>query len=207
MIYVILGGPASGKGTRSKILSRELNIPHISTGEILRKVAETDEIIRKKLANGLLISDDITTDLLYERLCMDDCSNGFVIDGYPRTLNQAYLLDELLEKLNTSLTGVIELTVPDEVVFERILGRSECSICGKTYGNDIKPRIVNICDVCSGTLVKRSDDNEETLKNRINIYKDKSRPITQYYKEQELLVTIDASNNPERILSVINHTV
>lgn len=207
MIYVILGGPASGKGTRSKILSRELNIPHISTGEILRKVAETDEIIREKLANGLLISDDITTDLLYERLCMDDCSNGFVIDGYPRTLNQAYLLDELLEKLNTSLTGVIELTVPDEVVFERILGRSECSICGKTYGNDIKPRIVNICDVCSGTLVKRSDDNEETLKNRINIYKDKSRPITQYYKEQELLVTIDASNNPERILSVINHTV
>lgn len=204
MIYVILGGPASGKGTRSKILSKELCIPHISTGEILRKVAETDEVIRENLTKGFLISDDITTDLLYERLCKEDCSNGFVIDGYPRTVNQAYLLDELLEKLNTSLTGVIELTVPDEVVFERILGRSECSICGKSYGSGIKPKIVNICDVCCGTLVKRSDDNEETLKTRINVYKEKSRPILEYYKEKELVMTIDASNNPEKILSVIS---
>lgn len=207
MIYVILGGPASGKGTRSRILCEELNIPHISTGELLRKVAEKDEEIRERLTNGYLISDEITTDLLYERLSKEDCMNGCVIDGYPRTLNQAYLLEELLEKLNTSLTGVIELTVPDEVVFERILGRSECSICGKSYGNEVKPRIVNICDVCNGTLVIRSDDNEETLKNRINIYKEKSKPIIEYYEEKELHMTIDASNNPEKILSVINCNV
>lgn len=207
MIYVILGGSASGKGTRSRILCKELNIPHISTGELLRKVAEKDEEIREKLTNGYLISDEFTTDLLYERLSKEDCSNGFVIDGYPRTLNQVYLLDEILEKLNTSLTGVIELTVPDEVVFERILGRSECSICGKSYGNEVKPRIVNICDVCSGTLVTRSDDNEETLKKKIDIYKEKSKPIIEYYKERELHMTIDASNNPEKILSVINCNV
>lgn len=203
MIYVILGGPASGKGTRSKILCEHLNLPHISTGEILRKVAEEDEDIREQLANGQLISDEIITALLYQRLKKDDCANGCIIDGYPRILNQAYLLDDLLKNLGTKLTKVIELTVPDEVVFERILGRYECSTCGFIYGSNIKPKIVNICDKCGGILVKRSDDNEETLQNRINIYKEKSSPIINYYKGKNLHVTIDASDNPERILSVI----
>lgn len=204
MIYVILGGPASGKGTRAKILCEVLGIPHISTGEILRKVAEEDEIIREKLTNGVLISDDFITALLYARLCKDDCSNGCVIDGYPRTLNQAFLLDNLLEKLGTKLDGVIQLTVLDEVVFDRILGRCECSVCGQIYGNGIKPKVVNICNTCGGSLVKRSDDNEETLKSRINVYKEKSKPILEYYKGDGLVITIDASSNPEKVLSAID---
>ncbi|MDD4407376.1 MAG: nucleoside monophosphate kinase [Bacilli bacterium] len=204
MICVILGGPASGKGTRAKILCEKLGIPHISTGELLRKVAEENDEIREKLANGNLISDDFTTALLYSRLTKEDCLNGCVIDGYPRTLNQAFLLDDMLEKLGTKLDGVIQLTVSDEVVFERILGRSECSVCGKIYGSNIKPRIVNICDSCGGTLVKRSDDNEETVRNRINIYKEKSKHIIDYYKGDGLVVSIDASSNPENVLSVID---
>lgn len=204
MIYVILGGPASGKGTRAKILCEQLGVPHISTGEILRKVAEEDNVMQKKLANGTLISDDVITALLYARLCKKDCLNGCVIDGYPRTLNQAFLLDNLLKNLGTKLTGVIELTVTDEVVFDRILGRCQCSVCGKTYGNDIKPKVVNICDTCGGTLVKRSDDNKETLKNRINVYKEKSKPIIQFYKGEGLVLTIDAANNPEKVLSAID---
>lgn len=204
MIYVILGGPASGKGTRAKILCEKLSVPHISTGEILRKVAQENYEIREKLANGVLISDDIITALLYARLCKEDCLNGYVIDGYPRTLNQAFLLDNMLKNLGVKLDGVIELTVTDEVVFDRILGRCQCSACGKIYGNDISPKIVNICDTCGGNLVKRSDDNEVTLKNRINVYKEKSKPIIQFYKGEGLVLTIDAANNPEKVLSAID---
>ena len=127
MIYILTGGPATGKGTRSDILANALEIPHISTGDMLRNVAKKNLEIREKLSNGELISDEIITDLLEQRILEDDCKEGFVLDGYPRTLKQAELLDVLLAKYGRAVTKVMELTIPDELAFKRILGRSKCT--------------------------------------------------------------------------------
>lgn len=204
MFYVVLGGPGSGKGTRSKILSKKLGIPHISTGEILRKVSETDPIIRDKLAKGIHISDDIITELLCDRISQDDCKYGCVIDGYPRNINQAKILDNFIERLGKKLKAAILLEVSDEIIVSRILERKECPKCGRIYGLDLKPKIENLCDDCYSRLLKRSDDTEETLKTRLNLYHSKSQPIIDYYEKKDILVTIDASNNPKRILSVVS---
>ena len=203
MFYAILGGPATGKGTISKILCQELHIPHISTGDILRKVNKIDPDIQKRLDQGLLIPDEIITTLLYNRISESDCSNGCVIDGYPRNLKQAYLLDNILEKLGKQLSATIELTVPDELVFRRVLERKQCIKCGNIYGLDMPSKTKNICDNCHGELITRSDDTKETLKTRIDLYKMKSQPILDYYKSKGLLITIDSSDNPNKILNVL----
>lgn len=200
MIFIITGGPATGKGTRSDILSRELDIAHISTGEILREVAETDVEVKEKLSRGELISDDIITRLLSDRLKKDDCSNGFILDGYPRTKNQIELLNGILDEMGVSINKVIELVVPDELAFRRILERKTCEKCGKMYGIDFPSKVENICDNCSGNLVIRTDDTKETLKKRIETYKANSKNILEYYKEKGLLKTVDASVNPEDIV-------
>ena len=140
MVYVMTGGPATGKGTRSDILAKALNIPHISTGDILREVAKKDENMKAKLSRGELISDEIITKLLDDRISKDDCKDGFILDGYPRTLEQIKLLDEVLLKYGKKVDKVIELTVPDELVFKRILERKKCENCGKMYGIDFPPR-------------------------------------------------------------------
>ena len=200
MVYIITGGPATGKGTRSDILSNALNIPHISTGDILREVATRDEDVRNKLSRGELISDEIITKLLSERLEQDDCKNGFILDGYPRTLAQIELLNEVLEKLGKKIDRVIELVVPDELAFKRILERKKCVNCGKTYGIDFPPVVENVCDDCGGKLEIRTDDTKETLKKRIDTYKNNSKGILEYYRNKGLLKTVDASTHSERIV-------
>lgn len=200
MVYIITGGPATGKGTRSDILSNALNIPHISTGDILREVATRDEDVRNKLSRGELISDEIITKLLSERLEQDDCKNGFILDGYPRTLAQIELLNEVLEKLGKKIDRVIELVVPDELAFKRILERKKCVNCGKTYGIDFPPVVENVCDDCGGKLEIRTDDTKETLKKRIDTYKNNSKDILEYYRNKGLLKTVDASTHSERIV-------
>lgn len=203
MFYTILGGPAAGKGTMSKILCEELHIPHISTGDLLRKLSETNPDIAEKLSNGLHISDDIVTELLYKRIILEDCSNGCVTDGYPRSLEQAIALDDILAKLGKKLTKAIQLTVPDEIVFKRILERRECPKCKRSYGVNFPSKVENICDDCKCELTTRTDDTEETLKTRIDLYNAKVQPIINYYRDKGILVTIDASDSPEKILEVI----
>lgn len=200
MVYIITGGPATGKGTRSDILAKALDIAHISTGEILREVAKTNEDIKDKLSKGELISDEIITDLLRERLSKDDCKKGFILDGYPRTLNQIYLLNDLLEELGRKIDKVIELTAPDELVFKRILERKSCEKCGKMYGIDFPSKVENVCDDCGGTLIVRTDDTKETLKARIDTYNKNSKEILEYYKNVGLLKTVDSSAHPEDIV-------
>lgn len=200
MIYILTGGPATGKGTRSDILAKALDIPHISTGEILRDVSKTNEEIASKLAKGELISDEIITELLEDRITKKDCEKGFVLDGYPRTVSQIELLDELLEKLGRKITKVIELTAPDELVFKRILERRQCENCGKMYGIDFPPIKEDICDDCGGHLAIRADDTKETLKARIETYKKNSKDILEHYKKVGLLKTVDSSGHPERIV-------
>ena len=203
MIYVMIGGPATGKGTRSQILADSLNIPHISTGDILREESRNNLDMKAKLSRGELISDDVITNLLYKRLSQKDCDNGFVLDGYPRTLNQAKLLDELLNKLNKKITLVVELLASDELVFRRILERQSCPKCGKMYGLDFPPKVKGICDVCGAKLVTRSDDTKETLQKRIDVYKKNAEPIIEYYKNEGLLRSLDSSGHPERIVNEV----
>ena len=200
MIYILTGGPATGKGTRSEILAKALNIPHIATGDMLREVAQTNKDIADKLQNGVLISDDIITKLLEERIIKEDCKEGFVLDGYPRTYKQAELLDEILKKHNRKITKVMELVVPDELAFKRILERKKCEKCGKVYGIDFPPKVEDVCDDCGGHLSVRTDDTKETLLRRINTYRENAKAILEYYKNKGLLMTVDASHNPETVI-------
>ncbi len=203
MIYILTGGPATGKGTRSDILANALGIPHISTGDILREVSKTNFEIADKLSKGELISDEIITELLKKRIMEEDCKKGFILDGYPRTIKQTYLLNELLDSLGRKITKVIELTAPDELVYKRILERKKCDKCGKIYGIDFPPKFENVCDDCGGTLSVRTDDTKETLKARIDTYKENSKEILDYYKSVGLLKTIDSSGHPERIVEEV----
>jgi adenylate kinase len=199
----MLGGPATGKGTRSEILADKLKIPHISTGEILRVAAERNEDIRNKLSNGELIPDDVINELLYRRLIRQDCKNGFVLDGYPRKLEQVYALEAMMRKLEMKITKVIELVVPEEIVFKRVLERRECPDCGKSFGIDFPSMNGEYCDECGGKLVVRSDDTKETLKKRIETYEMLSRPILDYYKKRGMLKTVDSSSHPEKVLDML----
>ena len=200
MVYIITGGPATGKGTRSDILAKALDIAHISTGDMLREVAKTNEDIKNRLAKGELISDEIITNLLRERLQQEDCKNGFILDGYPRTLSQIHLLNDLLNELGRKIDKVIELIAPDELVFKRILERKRCEKCGKMYGIDFPPKVDDVCDDCGGPLFVRTDDTKETLKARIDTYKKNSKDILEYYKNEGLLKTVDSSAHPEEIV-------
>ena len=203
MNYILTGGPATGKGTRSEILAKALGIAHISTGDILREVSKKDETMKDMLSKGILIPDETMTKLLKERLMQDDCKKGFILDGYPRTINQVYELEKILDEMGVKIDKVIELTVPDELAFKRILERKKCEKCGKMYGIDFPPKVENVCDVCGGKLVIRTDDTKETLKARIDTYKKNSKEILEYYKNKGLLKTIDSSSHPERMVEEI----
>lgn len=200
MVYIITGGPATGKGTRSDILSKALGIPHISTGDLLREVAKTDKEISEKLSKGELISDEIITKLLDERISRPDCKDGLIIDGYPRTLKQIKLLDEVLAKYGKKVDKVIELLASDELVYKRILERKKCEKCGRMYGIDFPSKVLDVCDDCGGKLSVRTDDTKETLKARIDTYKANSKDILEYYKKNGLLLSVDSSGHPERIV-------
>ena len=203
MIYIITGGPATGKGTRANILSKKINVPHISTGDLLRKESEKNKEIAEKLSKGELITDELITKILYNRIIEKDCDNGFIIDGYPRTYPQVLMLDEMLNKLNKKIYKVIELVIPDELAFKRILERKSCSICKKSYGIDFSPIVENVCDKCGGKLVIRTDDTEETLRKRLDTYKKNSKEILGFYDKMGILKTIDASAHPEEIVEVV----
>lgn len=200
MVYIITGGPATGKGTRAEILSKALNIPHISTGDLIREFAKKDKKIADLLATGSLIGDDIITELLDKRISLDDCKNGFVLDGYPRTVEQIELLNQVLEKNSMKIDKVIELIASDELVFKRILERKQCKKCGKMYGIDFPSKVEDVCDDCGGELTVRTDDTKETLAKRIKVYKENSKEILEYYKKKGLLLSVDSSGHPERIV-------
>ncbi len=200
MIYILTGGPATGKGTRSDILAKTLNIPHISTGDMLRERAQKDEELKASLSRGELVPDSMINALLEERITRKDCVNGFVLDGYPRTYAQAVELDRLFEKYGLSITKVMELVVPDELAFKRILERKKCDNCGEQYGIDFPPEVDDVCDKCGGHLSIRTDDTKETLAKRINTYRENAKEILDYYRDKGLLYTYDASHNPESVV-------
>lgn len=197
---VILGGPGAGKGTQAMRIAEAREIPHISTGAIFRghmeQNSELGRAIRPYMDAGQLVPDDLTCRVVEQRLQQDDCRNGYILDGFPRTLPQARTLDELLERRGDRLDVVIELDVPDDEIVDRLSARRTCPACGKIFNLKFDPPATgnSKCDRpdCTGELVTRPDDREETVRQRIKVYHETTQPILEYYRERGLLRSVNS---------------
>ena len=201
---VFIAPPAAGKGTQAIILKDKFNIAHISTGDLLReeikKGTELGNILSEQMKSGKLISDEIVTDLLRKRLLEPDTNNGYILDGYPRNISQAEILENILDEINKPISHVIYLDIDSETALKRACGRLQCSNCGKIYNKYIdesKPKTVGICDECNIKLVHRSDDNEDSFKVRFETFMESTKPLIDFYKEKGLLHTVDSSISKE----------
>lgn len=208
MRLLIMGAPGAGKGTQAAFIKKEYNIAHISTGDMFRKAISektpTGIEAKKFIDQGLLVPDSVTNNLVRERLAEKDCENGFLLDGYPRNLDQACELDKILKDLNIKLDAVINISVDDNFLIERITGRRTCTKCGATYHIKAnKPKIEGVCDSCGSILIQRADDQEETIKNRLSVYYEKTEPVLSYYKKQNLVKNVQGIGNIEEIFDEI----
>lgn len=203
---ILLGAPGAGKGTNAKRITKAYNIPHISTGDMFREAIknhtklgdEASEYMKK----GLLVPDKVTIGLVHERLSKPDCKNGFLLDGFPRTIPQAEALKKIGEELNRPINYVIDISVPESVLKDRICGRRVCKVCGAPYHvTNMKPKVDGICDLCGGELIQRKDDNEEALKVRLSEYHKQTEPLVKFYKD--ILYTIDGTKDLDELLNEI----
>lgn len=207
---IFIAPPAAGKGTQSAIIEKKYNLPHISTGDILREESKKDtelgRYIAEVLSNGGLVKDEITYELLTNRLSKEDCKNGYVLDGFPRNIEQAYKYDEILKNLNQKLGYVIMLDISKEILEKRITGRRICQECGAVYNiNSPKemPQVESTCDKCKGRLYQRNDDNITSFNNRYELYIEKTKPLLDYYKEKGILYVISGNDTVERVSNKI----
>ena len=205
---VLLGPPGAGKGTQAVRLVEKYEIPHISTGDICRKnIKEGTELGKKAQENmnaGALVPDELVVDLVKDRLQQDDCKNGFLLDGFPRTIFQAEKLDEFLSESNLKMDIVINLKVEKEALIKRLTGRRVCKDCGASYHIvNIPPKKEGVCDICGGELIQRKDDNIETVENRINVYEEQTAPLIGYYKEAGSLVDFDGEASLDEVFDAI----
>lgn len=214
MNIIFLGAPGSGKGTQAQMLSKELNIPQISTGDALRKEVEEQSEIGKLaksyMDSGDLVPDEVVVNIIKNRIIQDDCQNGFILDGFPRNIAQAQTLDSMLESLSKKIDKVFNFDVDAEILVKRITGRYTCKNCNAVYNKFFKlPVKEGICDNCQGTeFNNRADDNEETLRSRLKVYNDLSKPLIGHYKKNNLLLSIKAVKSPplifEELLNAVN---
>lgn len=211
---IFIAPPAAGKGTQAAMLSSKYNIPHVSIGEVLRQAtkdnSERGKLIEYNLANGILVSNEITIELLKERLEQEDCNNGYILDGFPRTVEQADMYENLLKDLNKTLDCVIYLDVDKQTAINRTIGRLYCPKCGNMYNSlieELKPKKENICDSCNNELIKRTDDNMKTFEIRFNTYIEKTQPLINYYDAKGVLYRLngglDKENTFEQIEKII----
>lgn len=200
MNMIFLGAPGAGKGTQAGIVSEKFSIPTISTGNIIREALKSGTEIGKKLKQfldeGKLAPDNIVLDIVKERINKPDCENGFILDGFPRTIPQAEALDEM----GINIDIVIDIDVNDEEIVSRMSGRRVCEKCGASYNLAFnKPSVDGVCDKCSGTLVQRQDDHPEVVNKRLKVYHSETEPLKDYYKKQEKLVVIDGMREISQI--------
>ncbi|WML36253.1 adenylate kinase [Clostridium sp. OS1-26] len=198
MKIILLGPPGAGKGTQAKLITEKYSIPHISTGDIFRKnISEKTPLgieAKRYMDNGQLVPDEVTIGIVNDRLSMNDCENGFLLDGFPRTVKQAEALDSFLNSNDQKIDTALLIDVPKEFILERMTGRRVCSACGASYHIKFNtPKVENKCDVCGGPLVQRKDDTEETVKERLDVYDRQTQPLIQYYKEKNILAKVDGT--------------
>nr|WP_320146345.1 adenylate kinase [uncultured Anaeromusa sp.] len=212
MQILLMGPPGAGKGTQAAQLVKELGVPHISTGDMFRAaVKEGTELGKKAKAcmdAGQLVPDEITIGIVRERLTKADCKQGFLLDGFPRTLEQAEALGRTLEELGSRLDHVINITVPAEDLVARITGRRICRACGATYHVSFNPSSKkDRCDACDGELYQRNDDQEATVKSRLDVYEAQTRPLVNYYQDRGVYAEIDGRQDIDKVLADILKTL
>jgi adenylate kinase len=208
MRIVLLGPPGAGKGTQAKVLSRKLNLVHISTGDILRQnVSEKTPLgsqAKGFMEKGALVPDALVTQMLANRIDQPDTQKGFILDGYPRNALQAQTLDQMLDKLNTKIDFVFYLDSSEVVIIQRLSGRLVCTLCGENFHiKNMPPKVVMICDNCGSRLYQRSDDKTETIKRRLAIYRQDSAPVIEYYRKAKKLFRINSDEGAEVVLDEI----
>ncbi|MDE1150912.1 MAG: adenylate kinase [Micavibrio sp.] len=211
MRIILLGPPGAGKGTQASRLTAKYGVPSISTGDLFRaRVKDPNDPLGQQikaiLDAGTLVPDEITVKMISERIDHDDCKNGFILDGFPRSVSQAEALEKMLKEKNLKLDGVVQIGVDEEKLVERIAGRFSCSGCGEGYHDKFKqPAHANTCDKChkTGTFVRRADDNEKTVRERMHIYHTQTEPILPYYTERGMLKTVDGMADMDHVTAAI----
>lgn len=201
---VLMGPPGAGKGTQAKLISSTYSIPHISTGDIFRKqISEKTPLgikAKEAIDKGQLAPDDITIHIVEERIAMEDCKVGFLLDGFPRTVVQALALDSYLQHDCSSLDAVILVEVPRTEILERMTGRRVCLTCGASYHIHFNPtKVEGKCDLCGSEVVQRVDDQDDTVRRRLRIYDEQTQPLIKYYKEKNLLFVIDGTQDIKEV--------
>ena len=212
MNMIFLGLPGAGKGTQAKKVSAKYNIPHIATGDIFRNAIKNETSLGKKAKNyidkGELVPDEVTIGIVRNRLQEDDCQNGFILDGFPRTINQAEALNKIMEELNTELDLALYIKVSEKELIKRLSGRRVCEDCGATYHVEFNPpEKEGICDKCGGKLIQRSDDKEETVKNRIEVNREKTEKLIKYYKDEGILETIESNGGIDQVFNEVTSVI
>jgi adenylate kinase len=195
---VLLGPPGAGKGTQAKSICNRFSIPHVSTGDIFRKhISEMTPLgieAKRNIDKGLLVPDDITIQLVEERLKQDDCQKGYLLDGFPRTVTQAEALDDFLDNIKDGLSTALLIDVPKDFIIDRMSGRRVCLSCGASYHVKYNPPInEGKCDICGSDIIQRKDDEENTVRNRLEIYDEQTQPLIDYYKQKNLLSVVDGT--------------
>ncbi|MFR8548386.1 MAG: adenylate kinase [Lachnospiraceae bacterium] len=208
MKIIMLGAPGAGKGTQAKMIASKYQVPHISTGDIFRANIKNGTELGKKakeyMDQGLLVPDELTVDLVIDRLSQDDCSRGYILDGFPRTIPQAQALDGALAKRGEKMDYAINVDVPDENIVTRMSGRRACTGCGATYHIVHNPsKKGDICEVCGETLILREDDKPETVHKRLSVYHEQTQPLIDYYTEQGILKTVDGTQDMNDVFAAV----
>lgn len=208
MKIVMLGAPGAGKGTQAKRIAAKYEIPHVSTGDILRANVKGETELGKKakefMDQGLLVPDELVIDMLMDRIAQPDCTKGYILDGFPRTIPQAESLEAALERQGDKLDYAIDVDVPDENIVKRMGGRRACLGCGATYHVEFNPtKKEGICDSCGEKLILRDDDKPETVQKRLDVYHEQTQPLIDFYKKTGILKTVDGTMEMDRVFEAI----
>ncbi len=211
---MFIAPPAAGKGTQAELVVQKYGLPHISTGDILREISKEDSelgnYVFETLASGKLVKDEITYQLIENRLAKDDCKNGYIIDGFPRNIEQAIEYDKIIKKLGYDIGNVILINIDEKTLEKRITGRRICENCKAIYNiNDeaSSPKVESICDNCGGKLYQRNDDNLESFKTRYQMYKEKTEPIIEYYRDKKVLKEVNGEDTVENVFKKIDKII
>lgn len=209
MYLILFGAPGVGKGTQAKLVSERFKIPQISTGDMLRAAVKNQTELGQKagaiISRGELVPDDLILEMIRERFVMDDCKNGFILDGFPRTINQAEGLDGLMHELKLPDFKCIEISVPDNDIISRLVSRRLCSNCGTDYNLITNPPPQDMkCTKCGGNIIQRKDDNEETISNRLKVYNEQTAPLKDFYKNKSMFFTVDGKKPINEVQTEIN---